>query len=942
MSKTDYLRDALPPGTRYALRVIKKPAAINKWHDSVESLAQEAQQYSDDGWNVYYATAGFGSGPDADGPNAVAKRELYIDVDCGPTKPYGTKEEGLAALKDFCANHKLPRPTLIDSGNGIHAHWLFKDAIPVHEWEPVAAALKQHCVNDGFKVDHACTADLVRVLRIPETINTKGGHTVTVLTPVKHYEFDVLKAAIGQAETPQDDLLKRAKALTQSAGGKTEVEKLFQNNRVSKFQTIWIKSTNGEGCAQIKNAIEAAEDLPEPIWRGVLSIAQFCEDRDWAIHEVSKDHPNYDPQETDRKASLTKGPYTCETFQNLDTAHLCAGCKHAGEITSPIQLGSEVKAAPAEPRVVKVGGIEYEIPPYPAPFFRGTTGGVYQYLTEKDSKERSVELIYPHDLYVFKRMRDTDTGDVVWLRHHLPNDGIREFVVPQKDLGALDRFRDRICEQGVTAFGGRQLLGLQLLFSKQIQNLQYKEAADHMHTRFGWTKENTFIVGNKEYTARGVVHAPVTRALEKYTPWFTPKGSLSVWKEIAALYEDEAFDMHAVGVLAGFGSVLMHLSPENGAVLNYYSKQSGTGKTTILRMANSIFGDPVATMKDSQDTALTKVHRMGMYNGVPMSLDEMTNADPKEISALLYGSTQGRGRDRMKSSENTERTNDVTWRMITIWSSNTSLEDRLSLMKIDPQGEMARVIEIHLQTPVPSDVLEKQKLFNKLRDNYGHAGDIFLRYVIPHLDEVRLVWEATRDRIYGRRLWTQTERYRLNGVICIIAAGLITNSLGLTNYDIKRITKKLIAHIAQSGDEMRANSTASIETFAAFINKNAQNILAIEDTTRVNGLQKAAAVTPKGPLMIRWEIDTKCLYIVQRDFNRWCAENFINAKEMRSMFKAETGRELNLVKKRMGKGWNADFGPVLAYEIKDADKVLGVENLDAAAQASGTTAPDEA
>ena len=43
------------------------------------------------------------------------------------------------------------------------------------------------------------------------------------------------------------------------------------------------------------------------------------------------------------------------------------------------------------------------------------------------------------------------------------------------------------------------------------------------------------------------------------------------------------------------------------------------------------------------------------------------------------------------------------------------------------------------------------------------------------------------------------------------------------------------------------------------------------------------------------------------------------------MFKAETGADLLVVKKRMGKGWDADFGPVSAYEIKNATNVLGIE-----------------
>jgi hypothetical protein len=68
-------------------------------------------------------------------------------------------------------------------------------------------------------------------------------------------------------------------------------------------------------------------------------------------------------------------------------------------------------------------------------------------------------------------------------------------------------------------------------------------------------------------------------------------------------------------------------------------------------------------------------------------------------------------------------------------------------------------------------VLGAQKLFNGLSDHYGLAGDVFLKYVVPNLGVVNNTWEETRDVIYTMGNWTQTERYRLNAVICAISGG---------------------------------------------------------------------------------------------------------------------------------------------------------------------------
>jgi hypothetical protein len=223
-------------------------------------------------------------------------------------------------------------------------------------------------------------------------------------------------------------------------------------------------------------------------------------------------------------------------------------------------------------------------------------------------------------------------------------------------------------------------------------------------------------------------------------------------------------------------------------------------------------------------------------------------------------------------------------------------------------------------------VLESQKLFNALNSNYGLACDEYLKFVVPNLrGEVTKSFNFVRDRIYAKYRWNQTERFALNNIICIIAAGILTNLIGLTNYNMGRLTTKAVALVRTSMEEMEASATKATETFAAFLNKNTNSVLVVSESTRIGGLAEKVKREPRNSLMARYELDTLTLYISQRDFNKWCAEQYINSREMRSMFKAETGADLLVVKKRMGKGWDADFGPVSAYEIKNATYVLGID-----------------
>jgi len=106
-------------------------------------------------------------------------------------------------------------------------------------------------------------------------------------------------------------------------------------------QSSFQKIVESKGCKQIQYIIDNAKDLEEPLWYAGLSIAQHCSDRDTAIHDISKDYPNYTAQETENKASQTQDkPQSCETFNKLNEK-VCEGCSHRGKITNPLALGKE-------------------------------------------------------------------------------------------------------------------------------------------------------------------------------------------------------------------------------------------------------------------------------------------------------------------------------------------------------------------------------------------------------------------------------------------------------------------------------------------------------------------------------------------------------------------------------------------------------------------------
>lgn len=940
MLRLDYLKAVLPLNCRYSLRVIYNKGSQNErvknfMYNSVEELDAEYPEHDLPHTDVYYATAGFGAGKRAEADNAVAKRELYLDIDCGAGKAYPTQVDGLQALKAFVDAVGLPKPTLMDSGNGYHIHWFFTEAVPVHEWLAIATALKEKCVELGLQADHACTADLVRVLRPPGSRNSKGGNVSKLVNKLYFYSAEILAKLL---EAKQGFDFAAARKLTQSKGGVQEGWKFTDPNRTTKFEPIWKSSIAGTGCAQIKYAIENADTLPEPLWRASLSIAQVCVDRDWAVHAISETHPQYEFDDAERKANATRGPYLCETFQKQDTGSLCKDCPHLGKIKSPVQLGTEI-STPNLPATVPVISDAPEtfhtedpdgvvtIPSYPAPFNRGEHGGVYFHAKNgKDGAAPEIIQVVPYDIYATEIVRST-AEFTINMRVHVPNENVTTFNIPMRDVANKDALRAKLNDCGMPVFTARSLDLFQLFVREQVVAIQTKEKASAMEPRQGWTERGTFIVGNREFMRNGTVRISPITTESNLTRALTKKGDLEKWKRVINMYNNPESDAMAFGVLCGFGSVVMHMSPEYGGVVNYYSKKSGSGKTTVLRAANSIFGDPQGLMSIATDTRMSKTHRMGMLNGIVCTLDEMTNASPEEISDSLYISTQGRARNRMQSKTNEERDNNITWKCISLWSSNSSMENRMSLLKLDPQGELARMIEINLPHQSEEAVLQSKLIFDQLNENFGLAADVFIPTVVQQQDLVKYYFDSIQEQVYKLYNWTSMDRYRLNIIIAAMTGGAIAKKMGLIDFNLQRIMRMVAEHVHEGTKHIHSQSIKAVETFASYVNRYANSILEINNFD-AGGVPAAPLREPHADLRIRYEPDTKSLFIGVTEFNRWCAEKQINTRELKSMFASETvasGGSLEVVKKRLGKGYKSDFGPVNAYEIKNARAVLGVE-----------------
>lgn len=906
MSDFDLLKTVQATDGWFAVVGIKGKSVRQKLVETREEVDQLVQYFVQNGYDAYFGLAKFTNGSSRQKHNVHALKAFWLDIDCGESKAEPDPETGipdgyvdqataLNALKAFCKQIGLPKPILVNSGRGVHVYWPLAEEVTREQWEPVAFKLRELCVEHKFYVD-AAVFEVSRILRVPNTLNFKDEppKPVEVISVADPIDFDTFSQILGvelnlQVERPP----------------KREMSSLMQSMvsaSTNKFSKIMRRSANGDGCQQLLSCYNDRAELAEPRWFDALSIAKFCDDKDSAIHKLSSDHPDYDPHAVEHKIKHILGPHSCDEFEKHNPGG-CEGCPFRTKIKSPIVLGKVVEEAESNEVVETDADGEPEvhhIPEYPRPFFRGKNGGVY-FLAEEESDPVCV---YEHDLYVVKRMRDPIAGDVVVMKLHLPRDGVQEFIVPNTHMAEPSELKKTLSKHGVLTTKKKFELLITYLMTA-VKELQFKKKAEQMRMQFGWADNHSkFIVGDREITAEGTFHSPPSPVTNNIANHLHPAGSYEKWKEVFALYGNEGLEPHAFAAATAFGAPLLHCLGQNGAIVNVIHNTSGTGKSTILYMCNSVWGHPEHLCGTWQDTLNAKILRLGVMNNLPFTIDEMTNTSPADFSTLVYNMSQGRGKDRVKSQSNELRQNLTSWQNISLASSNASFYEKLGSYKDTPDGEMMRLLEYKIDKTTSIDPAYAKHMFDhELKNNYGHAGLIYADFLVKNYEEVKALCLALQAKIDAEVKLTQRERF-WSAVMAANIAGLrIAKRLGIIDWDIKRIyqwaTTQMLSGLR---DEVKAPVTDVASILGDYINRNMQHILVVNDMVDArSNMQALPMLEPRGELLIRYEPDTKRMYFAAKAFKNDCVKYQVNYKDTLAKLEAN-GVFIGAQNKRLSKG----------------------------------------
>lgn len=834
------------------------------------SLVKRLQSESLKPVNVYYAVGSY----QHDRKHPLAKRSIFVDVD---PKGYATKPEQISALAAFCRATNFPAPSIyVDSGNGIHAYWCLDRDMPVVEWKPLAEALKARCIGADFRIDPTVTADPARILRVPGTLNHKGE------TPIP---CRVLKDT-GTSYDPA--VLLRALVPTATSAGVALARAVGANDlssdpdATSYPQVPYYATEIAEKCGVLKEAlVNGGFDHTEPQWRHLLSILSYTVDGDQLIHEISKGHPGYSVKATEAKyALILKGkaegkikPILCSTFAGYRKA-ICEACPHFGKIKTPMTLG----------RLEEVAYLSY---PYKMADYS------IQKLVKKGDPDNDVPDVY-RDVVPYRisdvEMLDPGPDGEMQIQMLLSSKGtVIKFIMQHGALfgdntqlsETLKKFRVWIDPAQQTEFRG--------IMTSWIRKMtDVKKAVSIELEGLGWGMrggQHAFVAGGRAYTEDGKDHEFHCDS-GKIKP-FRPRGKIDSWQTVANALAADPRQEAVVTLLTAFAAPLVKFTGVKGVTYSLYSPESATGKSTLLKAAQAVWGHPVDAMSMVDDTQNSVINRIGFLSTTPVYWDELRGGEQLKNFVKMIIFTLGQGRERGRLNSGLKQQDRGTWDTLMTLASNERISDHVNLHITNTDAGRVRIFECRLPKFEPATI-EVQRCFTKLETNFGHAGVIYAKYLVTHYKDVEKLMQQTQEAIKRMPTVVPSERYWVAFVTSIVCAAILVKRAGLLSIDTKALNHFLFVQMAVQKIGVVNNyappKQVALDSISTYIDEHRDQMLLVE-TFNGAGMSKFGNILtpanqfPRNEINILKAVHEKKIRIRWNTWNKWVVNKMGNSPQ---------------------------------------------------------------
>jgi Domain of unknown function (DUF927) len=919
-STADFLKHILPHEGWYAAFVRDNKRTY--YTRSISELAGHLVAEDQQGRSVYHGCASYKT-KKRSANNAESARAFWLDIDVAPKSRYANATEAYTSVEDFSRATGLPRPLYVASGSGIHAYWPLVADLDPESWLRYAAGLKQLCREHNLDAGPERTADIASILRPPGTHHRKTLPRLVECGPLE-----------GPYDLSQFEVLLHAQRTDHRS---SSVRRIVPRLAAALADVYEDTPRFGEhiagSCGQLAKLRHTRGQLAEPLWYACLGVLAFCDDGHELGHEWSSGYEGYTEEETNerlQRAHNLSGATTCERFHSLNPA-ICEACPHWGKIKSPISLG---KAAAQEPQAQQISNVFGEtvetkaqtldgLPDLPHDFYWRNDGAL---LTKTSADRGTVDIVvsrYP----IF--LDSVQTGEArgefnLIFRQKLPERGWMGISLSARLIfghGAGAELADRGANIHEHNHFVRYVRGaIDLFYAANKLTMRYDQ--------FGWKDSNhSFLYGLDLYGPNGVQRVVGNDELQVRCrqDWVGPAkgGDVENWKRAINALFAVGCEPQSVALLAAFAAPLMRFQErdEGGAIIHLVTRESGTGKSTALIGAASVWGRREGLGLTNDDTKVSKALTLGALGNLPVIYDEIAIRDPEAIRAFVINFTNGR--DKMRATRSGEiRHTASTWQTLLISAANTSLVDVLSTQN-DQEAAAFRIMEFQLEIPDGLRHHQGDKLRRQLQDNSGYAGQVYLEWLTQ---PANLVWVKAQLEVITQQTWEHTKlqsphRFWVRTIAAIAVAGVIVKKLGLIDFSVDRIMQWLLTREFIVNVESIKRSDWALPALAEFLNESIGNALVMPGPFVV-GQKPRPLQEPRFKLTIRYEVMGHRCVIAQSALREWLVEKeqsfqeFVRALEARGVI---TRRRMQAT---LGAGTDIPGGQVWCVEINTAHEAI--------------------
>ena len=428
------------------------------------------------------------------------------------------------------------------------------------------------------------------------------------------------------------------------------------------------------------------------------------------------------------------------------------------------------------------GGDALDQPIIPHPYRMGATGA----LLKEDGKDESGSVQYKTIAYTTPRVttifQDEESGDewwkIEWARFNGPP---VEVVLRRDECSSASKLIERAGRVGLDIHecNKRELTRfLSDYVSANFQKIRLQSVA----ARCGWFGDGflwgqTWLSDSDGAEAPRELVVPSGDGRSQLAFGMRQSGTLAGWAAAAALLVD--YPLAMAGVYAALASVLVERINCQACVLEWASS-TGTGKTTCLRIAASVWGSPDDMISGWDGTRVGLERRAGFLHNIPMFKDDTKTTDQAKNSVepewAVYRVVSGEGRERATPGGGMQHT--AKWSLCLlltgeepVYGSGQSGGSRARLLSIQdpPFGLTTKDAVSRLVAPI-SDGTTK---------NSGTVGPSFAAFAgnIP-APVLRAAWDKRRQHYITRLDKKHSAADRISSHLALLeTAAVILNAM---------------------------------------------------------------------------------------------------------------------------------------------------------------------